>query len=198
MKILMFYRGLVYLLFFQLVIGCRSEVLEPDKVEIEPLYIRGIANNDSFSFSNGNDYMHAESFAEANDSSMTFIFSFTDTRPAGRKIEIRFLTNSNRISPVIDSAIMVRDYPWHFRNVWGAEFDRAVEIIWYEGDEVFSSSDIPQIDPLVVSGVDEIVWNGVRYKRVRLSGYCTLFSDRGGVAKELRDFEAQIVYRIDR
>lgn len=198
MTIRMFYRGLVYLIFIQLITGCKPEVLEPDSVEKEPLFVRGIIDTDSFSFSNENDFVLGESMVDrVGDTLKRFAFSFADTRTGGKKIEIRFLINIRRVASSIDSAITTREYPYYSRNVWGIEFDRSVEILWYEDGSIYSSSEAFQNEQFIVTRVDDISWDGIRYKRVNLRGACGLIGDPGGGgrAKQLQDFSAQIVYK---
>jgi hypothetical protein len=195
MKRRLIYPALLVLALTCLLSGCRTETLAPDTEEREPLFLRGFVGTDSFLFTNESNDMYAECRTElVRDTIKKFVFSFIDKRPRGRKIEISFLANTAGQNPTVDSAIVRGDYEFTDR---GNGTTRIVEIAWYEDGASYSTGNVFQPGIFKVTLVEDIYWDGVRYKRLQITGLCTL-TDSLGTSRQITDLTGQIVIRDDR
>lgn len=170
--------------------GCKTETLAPDTEQRQPLYVSGIIDNDSFLFTNESDMMAAECRTEiVRDSIKKFSFAFTDDR--GRSITFSFFTNILRQSALLDSVIVRGDYELYDRGGPG----RLAEITWSEDGITYESSNSFQPGIFKVTEVRDIVWDGVRYKLIQVTGICYLSGDPVGTVRQLTDINGQIVIR---
>jgi hypothetical protein len=174
-----------------LVTGCKTETLAPDTEERQPLYVSGYIDNDSFAFTNESDEMAAECRTViVRDSLKKFSFSFADSR-SGRTITFSFFSNILRQSPLLDSAIVQGDYELFDRG----EPSRLAEITWSEDGITYESSNNFQPGFLTITEAQDRTWDGVRYKLIQLTGFCSLEGGPAGTVRPLTDINGQIVIR---